>query len=188
MYGIVNAAVQSLVVKVAGEKAWSEIVESIGFAGSLTDESENYSDEITINIALAICDYLNMELNDLLQLLGKHWISYTEEQGWHQHFKPSGNNFIEVLEGLDSLHARVKDAMPDGSMPAFAVSSCEQGYKLEYHSTRDIFAPLVLGILNGLAESFDEHWHFEHVGHKKYFGFDTFLLVPAGERLTAKVA
>lgn len=176
MYGIVNRAVESLVLQAAGENAWREITEAAGFSELELVDSENYSDEVTVKIAMEICSYLHLELDVLLHMLGKHWVVYTQTQGWHQHFKLSGNSLIEVLQDLDSLHARVRDAMPDGSMPAFAVSTIEEGYILEYKSSRDGFAPMVLGILEGLAESFNEMWHFELVDKKAQCGVDRFLL------------
>jgi hypothetical protein len=86
------------------------------------------------------------------------------------------DSFIGVLEGLDEVHARVKDAMPDGNMPFFELTRNSDDYTLEYHSVRDGFAPMVLGILEGLAESFGEQWQFTHVAQKREWCFDKFVL------------
>lgn len=181
MYGIVNKAVESLVIHVAGEAAWKEMTAAAGFPNLTLCDTENYSDDVTLNIALETCEYLDMNLDTLLHTLGKYWFSYTKLQGWHSHFKLAGENFIDVLHGLDSLHANVKDAMPDANMPAFAVFPHEQGYKLEYHSTREGFAPMVIGILESLAESLEEKWQIEHIGQRSDVGFDTFLLRSVSE-------
>lgn len=176
MYGIVNKAVEDLVITTAGHEAWAAITEAAGYADVCIDESVNYDDEVTLKIAAAACELLELELNDLLYTFGKHWVLYTTNKGWAEHFMLPADSFLGVLAGLDELHARVRDAMPDGRMPFFSLSGNSNVYQLEYHSSREGFAPMVLGILAGLAESFGEKWHCEHVRCKQEWSFDTFVL------------
>jgi len=47
---------------------------------------------------------------------------------------------------------------------------------LVYSSARDGFAPMVMGILEGLAEQYEEHWEFAHIGSRDQSGVDTFSM------------
>jgi hypothetical protein len=74
------------------------------------------------------------------------------------------------------MHARVNAAMPDGRMPQFTLQSVDEHFELVYSSTRDGFAPMVMGILEGLAEQYGEHWEFAHIGSRDQSGVDTFSM------------
>lgn len=88
----------------------------------------------------------------------------------------TGNDMESFLEGLDEMHARVRVAMPDADMPQFTLNRLPDCLSLEYHSSRDGLAPMVAGLLEGLAEYFDEAWSIQHTGLRADSGFDTFEL------------
>ena len=73
--------------------------------------------------------------------------------------------------------------MPELRPPRFVVTHHDPDrIDVQYHSTRDDLAPMVTGMLRGLAAKFDEDWHVAHVGTRAVDGHDSFLLsarVPA---------
>ena len=117
-----------------------------------------------------------MKPEDVLHAFGRHWILYTGKEGWSTVFEMTGDDMASFLEGLDEMHARVRVAMPDADMPQFTLHREADHLTLEYHSSRDGLAPMVSGLLDGLAEYFSESWNVEHTGFRAVDGFDTFRL------------
>ena len=184
MYGLVNKAIEDLVISSAGEQIWLKIRERAGLQDLQLLDSSNYDDEITYKLVAAASDILEQPPELILRLFGKHWVLYTGKQGWSSLFAASGDDLVSFLKNLDDMHARVKVAMPEGRMPEFTLTERGATFELEYRSERDGLAPMVSGMLYGLAEQFEEAWHIEHVYQKDKAGFDRFSL----ERIELQVS
>lgn len=176
MYGIVNKAMEDLVVSSAGEESWQKIKALAGLQELQILESSNYDDDITNRLLSAASQVLEQSVDDLLYAFGNHWVMYTGREGWVSLFSASGDDLISFLMNLDDMHARVNAAMPEGKMPEFTLFEKDGAYQLEYRSSREGLAPMVAGILSGLAEQFDESWDIKHIDQREHRGFDTFLL------------
>ncbi len=176
MYGMVNRAIEDLVVSSAGVEVWNEVrqaadVEPDGFL-----DSASYDDDVTYRLVAAASKVLQQPAEDILRAFGRHWILYTGKEGWASVFDLGGDNMVDFINGLDNMHARVQIALPDAQMPQFSVVECDGYLELTYRSIRTGFAPMVLGLLDGLAEQFDESWDIEHVVEKTETQDDIFHL------------
>lgn len=176
MYGLVNKAIEDLVVSSAGEETWAQIKEHAGCQDLLILDSSTYDDEVTYKLVESASEILGQPAEDILHLFGKHWVMFTGKQGWATLFAASGDDFLSFLENLDDMHARVNSAMPEGRMPEFTLVEKDGSYQLEYRSVREGFAPMVSGILEGLAEQYEESWDIVHVAKREHNGVDTFSL------------
>jgi len=176
MYGLVNKAIEDLVVSSAGEETWQKIKEHAALQELQFLDSYNYDDEVTYKLVASASEVLQQPAEDILHAFGKHWILYTGREGWASLFAASGDCMISFLQCLDDMHARVKVAMPEGRMPEFTLIEKDDTYHFEYRSGRDGLAPMVGGIICGLAEQFDEAWHVDHIDSKESCGVDRFLL------------
>lgn len=176
MYGLVNRAIKDLVITTTNAEVWKKIHTQAGFEEEDFQDSVLYDDEVTISLVAAASKELNVLPEQILHDFGRHWILYTGREGWASLFSLAGNSMQEFLEGLDSMHARVQIAMPEGKMPQFNVIEKPDHLILEYHSTREGLAPMVLGLLDGLAEQFNEIWEIDHCVTRADQGFDTFTL------------
>ena len=176
MYGLVNKAIEDLVVSSAGEKTWRKIKQSAGLQELQILDTSNYDDEITYNLVHAASKILDQPADDILYSFGKHWVMYTGKKGWANLFAASGEDLVSFLRNLDDMHARVNVAMPEGRMPEFTLIEKEGWYQLEYRSQREGLAPMVGGILVGLAEQFEECWDITQIAHRNEGGVDKFQL------------
>lgn len=167
MYGLVNNAIKDLVLTSAGESVWEQVKQSAGVADLHIDTTTNYDDQISLQLVTAASDILGLPVADILEAFGRHWVLYTNREGWLAHFRLDAESFIGCLKQLDEMHLRVKDAMPDAKMPQFSVDSDGDYFYLDYVSHREGFAPMVLGILTALAEQFNESWHIELMAEKR---------------------
>ncbi|MBX2882779.1 MAG: heme NO-binding domain-containing protein [Granulosicoccus sp.] len=176
MYGLVNRAIEDLIVSTEGAETWEKIKKKAGTADLQLLDSSNYDDQLTYDLVAACCEVLNKSAEEVLYAFGRHWILYTGKEGWANLFAFTGDNFISFVQQLDEMHARVNAAMPEGNMPEFTLSETDDGYQLIYRSAREGLAPMVIGILNGLAEQFNESWEIKHIGTREKSGVDSFAL------------
>ena len=176
MYGMVNRAIEDLVVSSAGEQAWKQIKEDAGLDLDSFQDSSQYNDAITFKLVEAASAYLQQTPESILHAFGRHWILYTGREGWASVFDLGGENMVDFINGLDSMHARVQIALPNAEMPHFNVIEKDDYLELVYRSQRTGLAHMVLGLLDGLAEQFNESWNIEHVKMKSEHGHDVFHL------------
>lgn len=176
MYGMVNRAIEDLVVSSAGEDAWVQIKKDAGIDIPMFQDSTEYNDAITFKLVQAASEFLKQTPEAILHAFGRHWVLYTGREGWASIFNLGGENMVEFINGLDSMHARVQIALPNAEMPQFRVTEKEDHLELIYRSQRTGFAPMVLGLLDGLAEQFNEKWDIEHVQFQHDVGHDIFHL------------
>lgn len=153
MYGLVNTAIGDLARAVGGEAGWTEIcahaqVPPVAFVGMT-----GYPDEVTYRLVDGASAVLGLTPEQVLTAFGRHWVRYTAQQGWGPLLQSAGGSLPEVLGGLDALHARVRLLMPELRPPSFrCVELTPTSLRLDYWSQRPGLAPMVVGLVEGLAE------------------------------------
>ena len=155
MYGIVNQAIQDLVVEQHGEATWSRILERAGCPDLALQEMDSYPDALTFELVGAVAAELGLPVPDVLRLFGRTWITYTSDRGFGRIIAGSGDSFGAFLGGLDAMHERVTRTFRAMEPPRMVLRSSDGGrFVLEYHSRREGLEMMVVGLLEGLAERF----------------------------------
>lgn len=183
MYGMVNRAIMDLVVASADQETWERICQRAGLPSTRFSNTTVYDDSVTYDLVTAASEVLDLSPKQVLESFGRHWILFTGQEGWGPLFDMAGNDLRSFVEGLDAMHARVQASMPECRMPSFSVTSVEDGsLEVGYRSDREGLEPMVLGLLAGLAEHFDEKWNISDTGTQDDHGSTIFKLspVPAG--------
>jgi len=156
MYGLVNKAIQGLVVERFGQARWSSIcaeagVDDVGFISL-----ETYSDDVSYSLVGAASSQLDIPVEVLLEEFGKYWVLFTASEGYGDAMSAFGNTLPEFLANLDALHTRMALIMPDLQPPSFA---CEEtgdtSLRLHYRSQRAGLVPMVVGLVKGLGLHFE---------------------------------
>ena len=157
MYGLINKAVRGLIVEVAGEDAWSRIRRAAQVEDDDFISMEGYDDAVTFRLVDAASTELDMPPTEVLEAFGKYWVDYTADEGYGEIMNSAGTTFAQFLKNLDQLHSRVKLTFPNLVPPRFTVTDEEDGnLVLHYFSEREGLASLVIGLLQGLAQRFDQ--------------------------------
>jgi hypothetical protein len=160
---MVNRAIQDLVESSLDEETWNRIRERAGMPSITFSNTKTYDDAVTYDLVAAASAELDLDPAEVLYRFGHHWILFTGREGWGPLFEMAGDDLRSFVEGLDAMHARVQASMPACRMPSFSVVETEEGVlRVDYRSDREGLAPMVLGLLSGLAEHFDERWEIEH--------------------------
>jgi Haem-NO-binding len=156
MYGLVNKAVEDLITTKFGTQAWEEITKKAGVDDIGFISMDPYPDEITYGLVTAAAEILEKPVDQLLEAFGEYWTLYTAREGYGDLMSISGENFEGFLDNLDSLHTRIALSFPELRPPTFACERSDDGdLVLHYHSERAGLAPMVRGLVKGLANMFE---------------------------------
>ena len=176
MYGMINRGIEDFVVSNAGVDTWNQIKQKVDLELPEFLDSSQYNDDVTYKLIESASEVLSITPESVLRGFGRHWILYTGREGWASVFDLGGDNMVEFINGLDSMHARVQIALPEAKMPLFSVIEKEGYLELTYRSPRPGLAPMILGLLDGLAEQFNETWDFALIESASVPGCDIFHL------------
>ncbi|MBT6804196.1 MAG: heme NO-binding protein, partial [Verrucomicrobia bacterium] len=72
MYGLVNKAVQGLIIENYGEETWDKIRMRANVDVEMFISNESYSDSMTYDLLVAASEIVNQPASELLRLLGNY--------------------------------------------------------------------------------------------------------------------
>jgi len=168
MYGMVNKAVEEMVVQNHGQEVWESIKAEAGVEVDVFMSNESYPDQMTYNLVAAASRILGRPSDDILFAFGEHWILHTAQSGYGGLMQAAGGTFPEFLRNLPNFHARVSMIFPRLKPPRFECTEIlSQSLKLHYYSHRVGLEPFVIGLLCGLGKLFACRVHVEQIAFKQ---------------------
>ncbi|MFK7743088.1 MAG: heme NO-binding domain-containing protein [Planctomycetota bacterium] len=174
MYGLVNRAVEGLVKEKFGDDVWQRICVRANLGNPSFVAMEAYDDSVTYALVGAASEELEMDAATVLEAFGEYWTVYTIEEGYGDLLKMMGDTLDEFLDNLDSMHARIGGTMPRLQPPSFEREPQADGSRiLHYRSGRPGLAPMVRGLIRGLASRFKIEVEIEQLdstepGHDRF--------------------
>jgi hypothetical protein len=148
MYGMVNKAVEDMVIRHHGEAVWEQIKAKAGVAVDVFMSNESYSDDITYNLIGAASEILKTPAEQILIGFGEHWVLHTATEGYGNLMHAAGRTLPEFMRNLPSFHSRVTMIFPKLQPPHFECTEItSQSLKLHYYSHRQGLAPFVVGLM-----------------------------------------
>lgn len=169
MYGMINKAMEEMVVKHHGEKVWDRIKREAKLEVEVFISTDPYDDRITYDLVAAAARVLEVEVDELLVDFGEHWILVTALQGYGGLMHAAGTNLVDFLEHLPHFHDRVRMVLPHLRPPRFELSGVdrERGMMdLHYFSERPGLAYFVVGLMQGLGKMFKTPVSCKRIGSK----------------------
>lgn len=152
MYGIVNKAIEELVVANFGEDTWETIKLRSDIDIDFFISNEPYDDDITFKLAQAIAEEMKMSLRDVLVAFGEWWVVKTTKDKYGGLMEAGGNDLREFLINLPLFHNRVMLIYPKLTPPEFKVSDVtDNSINLHYLSKREGLQDFVRGLIQGLG-------------------------------------
>lgn len=153
MYGMVNKGVHDLIVAKGGKELWERIRGRAGCPFSAFQRLEAYDDQITYSLVQATSQELKISPAEVLESFGEFWIDFTGQEGYGSLLALFGADFKQSLMNLNKLHERMEAMLPSLRPPRFEFEELESNkYRLFYFSEREGLAPMVVGLLKGLAK------------------------------------
>lgn len=155
MYGMVNKAIEAMVRSSYGDATWQTIKQQAQVNEALFVTMHQYPDDLTYRLVGAASEVLALPADEILREFGRFWTGYTAREGYRELLYLAGDHFVACLQNLDNLHARVGLSYPQLTPPSFFCTDItERSVCLHYLSERRGLAPMVAGLLYGLADLF----------------------------------
>jgi len=156
MYGIVNRAIEDLVIANFGEDKWDAVKKRSGVNVDYFVSNVPYDDDITYKLAGAIGEEMEMTVTDVLQALGEWWILKTGKEKYGGLMEAGGHNLREFLVNLPIFHNRIMLIYPKLTPPEFKISDVrDKSINIHYFSKREGLQEFVRGLLSGLGKMYD---------------------------------
>ena len=155
MYGMVNKAVQDLLIANHGMEVWLRIKARAGVEDEVFISTQAYPDEVTYRLVGAASEVLGLSAAQVLHEFGRWWVLKTARHGYGHLLKAGGRNLGEFLQNLPNFHTRIMMIFPALQPPEFQCTDAAPGQlRLHYRSHRRGLSAFVIGLLHGLAEMF----------------------------------
>ena len=156
MYGMVNKFFEVMLTEVHGESRWSEIKAKAGVTEEYFIGMKQYPDQISYDIVGAASEVLGTSANELLCDLGRKWVAYTAKREYAGYYGVATST-MGFLEHVNEMHASLGEILPELRPPSFLLERLsDTSARLHYSSERDGLASFVEGLLEGLADHYDE--------------------------------
>jgi Haem-NO-binding len=167
MYGLVNKAVEELVISNFGEEKWELIKEKADVDVDVFISNEGYPDEFTYKLVGAASEVLGLPSEQILIAFGEHWVLKTAAKSYGAMMKSGGSSLKEFLVNLPNFHTRVAMIYPNLEPPRFQCTDItENGLHLHYHSHRPGLTSFVSGLLQGLGKLYETPCSSEIIARK----------------------
>ena len=163
MYGMVNKAIQDMVISGHGEETWDQIRQKAGVEDDVFVSTEGYPDEMTYALVSGASEVLNTPAHEVLEAFGIYWVVKTAQEGYGDMMAAGGKTLGEFLVNLPNFHSRVSMIFPHLAPPRFACTDItERSVRMHYRSHREGLAPFVVGLFKGLGQMFSTPVVVEH--------------------------
>ena len=97
MYGLVNRAIEELVIAEAGRSIWETIKRKAGVTVPSFVSMKPYPDAMTYDLVAAASEVMEVPADELLCAFGKHWILFTAAQGYGPALEMAGSDLREFV-------------------------------------------------------------------------------------------
>jgi hypothetical protein len=152
MYGMINQAIEKLVVEQHGPAVWKRICAEAEVTDRDFVSLQSYPDEVTYRLVGAASRVLEAPPEAILEAFGESWTDYAKTTSFARLMQFAGRTFPEFVASLDQMHAKIKFSLPELEPPSFRVSELtDRSFRLHYYSRRAGLAPLVKGMLRGVG-------------------------------------
>ncbi|MFK8040891.1 heme NO-binding domain-containing protein [Congregibacter sp.] len=159
MYGLINSALQDMVVTHFGVEKWKEVHKRSGVAEDSYLTMRRYDDESTYMLAGAASEVLDAPIDTCMEMFGKHWVDEIATRNFAPLMDATGNDTVNFLHNLNNLHDRIASTFLDYVPPEFRVENIDKDagkYFVHYYSERKGLTSFVTGLLGGLADHFGD--------------------------------
>ncbi|MEN9937042.1 MAG: hypothetical protein RLZZ387_3621 [Chloroflexota bacterium] len=155
MYGLVNKGVEELVRRTHGDEMWEQVKARAGVDVEFFVRMDAYPDDVTYRLVGAASEISGMPAHEMLEAFGEHWTTYTATEGYGDLMTMAGETLVDFLMNLDRLHSHVGLSFQHLRPPSFTCTDVTpRSLQLHYYSQRAGLAPMVVGLLKGLAVRF----------------------------------
>jgi hypothetical protein len=155
MHGMVNKAVQDIMVSSHAEDVWHNVRSKAGLQDEVFISTAFYPDEVIYKFMEAASEAPNPPKKSILNQFVRWWVLKTARHGYGHLLAVGGRDLGEYLQNLPSFHTRVSMMFAALQPPEFRCTEVAlRQARLHYMSHRPGLSAFVIGLLEGLGEMF----------------------------------
>ncbi len=167
MKGIINKGIQELVEDRYGAAAWDQVKETAKCDESFFSASDDYPDQMTIDLAIAASKVSKQPLETILIEFGKFWVPNTGANAYPTFFKLSGGSARNFLLNMDRVHKHVTKSISSAQPPGFEFEELPDGRLLMHYKSDRRLCPVLHGLILGVGIQFNEELEVEEISCTK---------------------
>ena len=156
MKGVINKGIQELVEAKFSTEAWDKIKEMAKCEEPFFSTSEDYPDQMTLDLANAASEVSGLPLETVLVEFGKFWISKTGFESYPTFFKLAGKTAREFLLNMNKVHNQVTKNIRNARPPSFEYEELPDGRLLMHYRSDRRLCAVMRGLILGVGIHFDE--------------------------------
>ncbi len=158
MHGLMNRAVERFARDTYGDAFWTSVTDEAGLAFTTFEAMLPYERDITDRVVNALANGLGKRREEVLEDIGTYLVASPKTDGLRRLLRFGGTDFVEFLNSLDELPARVRLAVPDLPMPQLEMREEDaETFSLVIRpqtGTEGLFGPVFLGLLRAMADDY----------------------------------
>ena len=162
MQGVIFNAIEEFVIDLGGMELWNKVLESADVpSGGIYTFGETYDDQEIVDLAVHLCDAIDVELAKGLNLFGRFLFGYLLARGNVQ-IKDYNNTQALLSELEDVIHKDVKRLHPGAYTPFFEYQSVDQEQGILIYRSKRKLCQVAEGLVQGAAENYGQYVLLQH--------------------------
>ncbi|MEM7655805.1 MAG: heme NO-binding domain-containing protein [Bacteroidota bacterium] len=153
-----NRAVERFARDTYGDAFWTSVADEAGLPFTTFEAMLPYERGITDRVVNALAHALGKRREEVLEDIGTYLVASPKTDALRRLLRFGGTDFVEFLNSLDELPARVRLAVPDMPMPHLELKEKEgETFSLLLRplpGTEGLFGPVFLGLLRAMADDY----------------------------------
>ncbi|MEM7733925.1 MAG: heme NO-binding domain-containing protein [Pseudomonadota bacterium] len=158
MHGLINRAVERFARDTYGDAFWRSVADDAGLLFSSFEAMLTYERGVTDRVVNALSDALGKQREEVLEDLGTYLVASPKTDALRRLLRFGGTDFVEFVNSLDELPARVRLAVPDLPMPHIELKEDDPDrFSVVIKSrpgTEGLFAHVLSGLLRAMADDY----------------------------------
>lgn len=155
MYGMVNRAIEEMIISESGPAAWESVKAAAGVEEDIFISSDGYPDEVTYALVAAAATEMDVPMPDFLRRFGIFWVTQTARTHYADLLASGGSSVHDFLVNLPHFHQRISLLFPHLDPPEFRCEQvAERSVRIHYYSRRPGLTHFVEGLILGLGSYF----------------------------------
>lgn len=156
MKGVVNKGIQELVEARFGAEAWTKVKSLAGCDEPFFSISEDYPDEMTLNLVKAAAEVSELPVETVLVEFGKFWVPHTGKESYPTYYMLMGSTPREFLLNMDKVHLQVTRNIANAHPPRFTYDELPDGRLLMHYKSDRNLCPVLRGLILGVGIYFQQ--------------------------------
>ncbi|MEO0372109.1 MAG: heme NO-binding domain-containing protein [Pseudomonadota bacterium] len=153
-----NRAVERFARDTYGDAFWGSVADAAGLNFTSFEAMLPYERDTTDRVVNSLADGLGKRREEVLEDIGTYLVASPKTDALRRLLRFGGTDFVEFLNSLDELPARVRMAVPDLPMPQLELKEEDpQVFELVVHpmpGTEGLFGHVLLGLLRAMADDY----------------------------------